>query len=306
MIVSKPPLYGIRLLTALVVCSLWVVGVSPAQVEEVEPAPDGEASAPAKPSAEELKVAFKQLGAEHFATREAASEVVWRAGLEVLPQLEKVMADENDPEVRGRAREIQRHLRRGYIPGLPPETMKMVQMFHDGNRGPGLAALLMADGKGPLVANLLMDEEITQRQEHHDMLEYVTHRVREKAWDLIKKDEEKEGLALFERSYEFTKERIKKHKNEANTWNGFAWDCALSRTHLDEGMKAIDHALRLDPTDYTFLDTKAELLFVSGDRAGAKKWIDRALRLQPRRNPDYYVKQKRRFTFSGFDSRPDF
>lgn len=259
-----------------------------------------------KPSAEELQAALKELGAVRFADREAASAVVWRAGLEVLPTLDTVIKEENDPEVRGRAREIQRHLRRGYIPGLPPYTVKLVKSFHQGNRMQGLSELLMADGKGPLVANLLMDEEVTEKKEQHDTLEYVGHRVREQAWALIKDDDEEKGLELFERSYEFTKERIKNHQAEANTWNGFAWDCALSRQHLDEGLKAIDHALRLDPTDYTFLDTKAELLFVSGDRAGAKKWIERAIRLRPNRNPEYYVKQKRRFTFSGFDSRPDF
>jgi len=265
------------------------------------------AAAPVEaPSADELKAAFKQLGATSFADREAASAVIWRAGLDVLPRLETVIKQENDPEVRGRAREIKRHLSRGYIPGLAPDTMKRVKSFHDGNRLQGLADLLMADGQGPLVANLLMDESITEKQEQHDALEYVGHRVREAAWERIKNDQEKEGLDLFQRSYEFTKERLKDHRNEANTWNGFAWDCALSRQHLDEGLKAIDHALRLEPTDYTFLDTKAELLFVSGDRAGAKKWIDRAIRLRPNRNPEYYVKQKRRFTFSGFDSRPDF
>lgn len=258
------------------------------------------------PSAEELQAALKQLGGETWAEREAASGVVWRAGLDVLPRLETLIKEENDPEVRGRAREIQRHLRRGYIPGLPKETMKLVKSFHEGNRLQGLSELLMADGQGPVVANLLMEEAVTEKKEQHDALEYVGHRVREKAWALIKDDQEEEGLELFERSYEFTKERLKNHRAEANTWNGFAWDCALSRQHLDEGLKAIDHALRLDPTDYTFLDTKAELLFVSGDRAGAKKWIDRAIRLRPNRNPEYYVKQKRRFTFSGFDSRPDF
>lgn len=88
--------------------------------------------------------------------------------------------------------------------------------------------------------------------------------------------------------------------------NGFAWDCALSRQHLDEGLDAVNEALRRQPRDTTFMDTKAEILFLQGDRAAAVELIKRAIALKPADDVEYYHKQKKRFVFSGIESLPDY
>lgn len=61
-----------------------------------------------------------------------------------------------------------------------------------------------------------------------------------------------------------------------------------------------------DRTEYgdpTILDTLAEVLFVRGDRDGALRMIDEAIRLT--RGEDYYVQQRRRYVGErAFDDRP--
>lgn len=90
--------------------------------------------------------------------------------------------------------------------------------------------------------------------------------------------------------------------------NEIAWRMA---TESDANVKQLLAAQELaeraaDRTEYgdpTILDTLAEVLFVRGDRDGALRMIDQAIRLT--RGEDYYVQQRRRFVGErAFDDRP--
>jgi len=252
------------------------------------------------------KALVERLGAASYKVRNQASMDLWKNGLEILPLL-KANFTHKDPEVRLRSYHVYQHLSDGYLPGLSPEALAMVESYHEGDRYQALADLVLADEKGHDVASLLLTR-VKDKDTSHDLVEYVGHRVREKAWALIKAKEEEEGRELFERSYQFTKPQLKNHRrrDEANLWNGFAWDCALSRQHLDEGLDAVNEALRRNPRDTTFLDTKAEILFVQGDRAAAIKLIKQAIAMGPKRDPQYYQKQLKRFIYSDAKSLPDY
>ncbi|MDP6981073.1 MAG: rhomboid family intramembrane serine protease [Myxococcota bacterium] len=90
--------------------------------------------------------------------------------------------------------------------------------------------------------------------------------------------------------------------------NGTAWRMATeSRATVEQLETAQRLAERAaDRTDYgnpEILDTLAEVLFVRGDREGALRTIDEAIRLT--RGESYYVEQRRRFTGErDFDDRP--
>ncbi len=90
--------------------------------------------------------------------------------------------------------------------------------------------------------------------------------------------------------------------------NGTAWRMATeSRATIEQLETAQRLAERAaDRTDYSnpeILDTLAEVLFVRGDREGALRTIDEAIRLT--RGETYYVEQRRRFTGErDFDDRP--
>lgn len=93
-----------------------------------------------------------------------------------------------------------------------------------------------------------------------------------------------------------------------NADNGIAWRMATeSRANADQLAAAQELAERAaDRTAYQnpeILDTLAEVLFVRGDRDGALRIIDEAIRLT--RGEDYYVQQRRRFTGErAFEDRP--
>lgn len=251
--------------------------------------------------------AIERLGNDDFEERNQASIELWQEGMNAIPHLEKARSSHKDPQVRLGADAVHKHLSLGYLPGLSAETLALVKAYHQGQIQI-LPELVMAEDVGPEVANLLIDQTVERRRDVYGLLEFTCDRIRKQAWALMKDDQLEEGTALFERSLNFVQPHLKNHtaRDEANLLNGYAWDCALARLRLDEALKTINEALRRQPHDTTFLDTKAEILFVRGDRAGARKLIERAIDLKPLRDPEYYQKQRKRFLFSGFDSRPDY
>lgn len=66
---------------------------------------------------------------------------------------------------------------------------------------------------------------------------------------------EKEGLLL---------KTIEQHPRLAGAYNDLAWIYAEENIHLEKALSLIDQALALEPKNYSFLDTKAEVLFKMG------------------------------------------
>ena len=94
----------------------------------------------------------------------------------------------------------------------------------------------------------------------------------------------------------------------ASSDNEIAWRMATeSDANVEQLLAALELAERAaDRTEYsdpTILDTLAEVLFVRGDRDGALRIIDEAIRIT--RGEDYYVQQRRRYVGErAFDDRP--
>ena len=75
----------------------------------------------------------QHLSHEDFATREEATELVWRRGRPVLNALKKAVSSEN-PELVSRATRIMRYVKAGILPDTPPHIAKLVQSFADANQ----------------------------------------------------------------------------------------------------------------------------------------------------------------------------
>ena len=76
----------------------------------------------AKPKAEDISDLIKQLGANEFAKREAASEAIATKGPGVIPQLKKATKSD-DPEVVDRAERLIKHLSSGDVDPLIHKLM---------------------------------------------------------------------------------------------------------------------------------------------------------------------------------------
>jgi|GEM_PF-1517430 len=292
---------------------LSLIGLTFSMPLQAQHAPtDLKKTVPAKdrliPDLAELKVAIQQLGAPDFRTRARASKTLWAGGIKSYPLLAEQLEAE-DPEIRMRAKEIHDKLGQGRWPHLPRELKLLVKEVHNSptivEKATALEDLLLADDPGVQLAGMITDNCITNPLERTYVLEALTDSIRRTAWPLMKAGNVEEGRALFQKSFTFAHPRIKEDKNP-ETWNGFAWDCALARHHFKEAHAAIDRAIAADNDDYTFLDTKAELLFVQGDRKGAIEFIDKALKLNPDFNATYYTDQKKRFETGDLDSHPDY
>ena len=77
-------------------------------------------SAAAAPTAEQIGQAVAGLGAEKFEQRQAATELLWRAGQLAEGALAQA-AKSSDPEVRTRATALLAKLRLGIRPDTSPE-----------------------------------------------------------------------------------------------------------------------------------------------------------------------------------------
>jgi len=81
-------------------------------------------------STNEVDHLINQLGAEAFKERKAASDTLWKMGIDVVPKLERAMTHD-DPEVKIRASVVVEKLTGGDIPGLAKKTREILKRFHD-------------------------------------------------------------------------------------------------------------------------------------------------------------------------------
>lgn len=80
-----------------------------------------------------IAAAIDGLGSDEFATRQEASEFLWRAGPAALQELERA-ARSDDPEVRLRANLVLRKVRLGITFDSPPEVQALVTRYYEGDQ----------------------------------------------------------------------------------------------------------------------------------------------------------------------------
>src|SRR5437764_14244634 len=80
------------------------------------------------PAPEQIARAVDELGAPKFETRQAATDLLWRAGKPAEAALTQA-AKRNDPEVRTRATALLGKLRLGIRPETPPEVLALIDQF---------------------------------------------------------------------------------------------------------------------------------------------------------------------------------
>jgi tetratricopeptide (TPR) repeat protein len=102
------------------------------------------AKGPADPPVEQL---VAELGDDDFATREAAQRELWKRGAAAIPALEKA-ANDPDPEVARRARDLLDKFSWGILPDTPPDVLKLIARFQGGSAGERQAVLVELLGKG--------------------------------------------------------------------------------------------------------------------------------------------------------------
>ena len=81
-----------------------------------------------RPDAAAIQKALGELGHEEFSVREAASKVLWLAGLQAEKDLRQAAASP-DPEVKMRARQILEKFELGLTPDMPPEFEALLVSF---------------------------------------------------------------------------------------------------------------------------------------------------------------------------------
>ena len=74
---------------------------------------------------------------------------------------------------------------------------------------------------------------------------------------------------------------LAKYPESAMLHNHLAWFLAKTRRQPAAALLHAERAVALAPLDYHYLDTKAEVIFRQGDRAGARKLFEECLRMAP-------------------------
>lgn len=82
------------------------------------------------PTREQIAQAIDQLADERFRVREAASALLWKAGIAAREALEAA-AKSDDPERAQRAESILARVRLGILPDTPPDVVKLIHQFRD-------------------------------------------------------------------------------------------------------------------------------------------------------------------------------
>ena len=82
-----------------------------------------------------------------------------------------------------------------------------------------------------------------------------------------------------ERAFQYYDSCLVYRPDDAMALNNFAYYLALNETRLDEAETMSIRSNELDPDNPTYLDTLAWILYLRGDYAGAKRYIDRAVEL---------------------------
>jgi len=94
---------------------------------------DGNAQQQRAPTAAEIEQAVADLGSDSFQTREAACELLWRAGRAAVDAVRKATESE-DPEVAYRAKQIYSRFEYGIFPDTPQDVIPLLHQFRDGNQ----------------------------------------------------------------------------------------------------------------------------------------------------------------------------
>jgi tetratricopeptide (TPR) repeat protein len=101
------------------------------------------------PTDAEIRQAVEQLGSPVFSRRQEASALLWRAGQEAEPALERALSN-GDPEVALRARTILEQFRYGIYPDTPPEIVRIIENFRGGDLIIKRAALKQLRDRGEI------------------------------------------------------------------------------------------------------------------------------------------------------------
>ncbi len=120
----------------------------------------------AAPTADDIARAIDDLGAETFDARQAATDLLWRAGQAAEPALAQA-AKSTDPEVRTRAMALLNKLRLGIRPDTPPELLALVDQFRyapDANQRRQALNELQAKGHWQTVLTLIRGEKNPQER----------------------------------------------------------------------------------------------------------------------------------------------
>jgi tetratricopeptide (TPR) repeat protein len=80
--------------------------------------------------------------------------------------------------------------------------------------------------------------------------------------------------------------------------NNFAFSLANRKENLSKADSLIDVALKMEPTNPFFLDTKAWVLYGKKDYTQALKLLDKCMEINPK-NPEYYIHAKEIFETMG-------
>jgi tetratricopeptide repeat protein len=103
-----------------------------------------QATAEVAPTKDQIARALEQLGAPSFEARQAATDLLWRAGSAAETELREA-AKSTDPEVRTRAAALLTRLQLGLRPDTPPEVAALIDQFRYAEttslRGQALAEL---------------------------------------------------------------------------------------------------------------------------------------------------------------------
>lgn len=81
----------------------------------------------------------------------------------------------------------------------------------------------------------------------------------------------------YDKSFDYFEKSITANPTNATLKNNYAYFLAQQDTLLNKALNLIDEALRLEPNNSSFIDTKAWILFKLNNLTEAKKWIDKAL-----------------------------
>ncbi|HEX5105858.1 MAG TPA: HEAT repeat domain-containing protein, partial [Pirellulaceae bacterium] len=118
------------------------------------------------PTAEEIQAAVGKLGADDFRVRQAASDLLWRAGRAAEAALREALKS-NDPEVRFRAAAVLDKVRFGILPDTPPDILLLIDQFRHGSSSTVKRQSLLelqAKGQWSTILALLRGEENEQRR----------------------------------------------------------------------------------------------------------------------------------------------
>src|SRR5262245_30624291 len=120
----------------------------------------------AAPTAEQIARAVEEWGAPRFDERQAATDLLWRAGQAAETALTQA-AKSNDPEVRTRATALLNKLRLGIRPDTPAEVLALVDQFRyaaDANQRRQALNELQTKGHWQTVLTLIRGEQNPQER----------------------------------------------------------------------------------------------------------------------------------------------